>query len=140
MRILVALAVVFAFHATTASGQPAVTACDGDITVVRVSQIKPSSSLQAFMKAQDAHLAWYRAQGFKNNDIYSARVLVMDEKTKAMRYSDGEVLTVHVRPPASSGTGPISAKDQAGWDGYVKLYRDASDIKTEYTVCMPKKH
>lgn len=136
--VLVSLALFLATAATPALAQSAMPKCDGDIAIIRISQIKPTSNLQAFMKAQDAHLAWYRANGYKTNEIYSARVMVSDDKGKTMRYSDNEVMTFHVRPPAGTSDTAISSKDKAGWDAYVKMYRDSSDIKTEYFICMPK--
>ena len=106
--------------------------CDGDLAIVRVSQLKPTGSLQGFMKAQDAHLAWYRKRGHKDNEIYSARVIVRDEASQSFRYSDTDIMTFHVRPPGAMQT-------DAEWDAYVKMYRDQSDIKSDYMVCLPKK-
>ena len=59
-----------------------------------------------------------------------------DPKTNTFKYSDTEVIAFHVRPP--SGRPSVAAKDQAGWDAYVKQYRDSSDIKAEYMACLPK--
>ncbi len=87
------------------------------------------------MAAVAAHKAWYRSHGFNNNVIVASRVIVHDEKTKTFSYSDAEVVTHHVRPPGPSQVGP---KHDAAWDAYVKQYRDTSDIKSEYTTCMPK--
>lgn len=106
--------------------------CDGDLALIRVSQLKPTGSLQGFMKAQEAHLAWYRKRGHKDNEIYSARVIVRDDTSKSFRYSDTEIMTFHVRPPGEMTT-------DAEWDAYVKMYRDNSDIKSEHMVCLPKK-
>lgn len=109
-------------------------ACDGDIAQVRVSAIKPGA-MQGFMAAVAAHKAWYRAHGFTDNVIVTSKVLVRDEKTGAMKYSDSEVISYHVRPPRRAEVGP---KRDAAWDAYVKQYRDTSDLKSEYTTCMPK--
>lgn len=132
---------VLAFLASTAAAPAAAQtapACDGDLAVVRVSQIKSTSSLDAFMKAQEAHIAWYRKQGFTDNHIYTTRVVVSDPTTKTMQYSDTEVMSFHVRPPSGGGGMSVASKDQAGWDAYVKQYRDASDMKSEHIVCLPK--
>ena len=138
MRQILAVITFFAaLSAAPVSAQTMPPACDGDIAIVRVTQIKPTSSVGAYMTAQAAHLAWYRKQGFTNNQIYSSRVIVTDPATKSMKYSDTDVVAFHVRPPSSGGTS-IAAKDQAGWDAYVKRYRDSSEIKSEYMVCWPK--
>ena len=52
------------------------------------------------MKAVEAHKAWYRSHGFKDNVIVASRVILTDEKTHAMKYSDTEVVTYHVWLPA----------------------------------------
>jgi len=124
---LVALAAI-----PSAFAQNAMPACDGDIAIVRVSAIKPGQ-MQAFMSAVAAHKAWYRSHGFNDNVIVASRVMLRDEKTGALNYSDSEVVTYHVRPPRQAD----SRKD-AAWDAYVKQYRDSSDIKNEYITCMPK--
>lgn len=136
-KVLIALTYLTALSGTPLLAQSAAPTCDGDPAIVRVSQLKPTSNYQAFLKAQDAHLAWYRKNGFTDNLIYSSRVMVVDDKTKTMKYSDTDVVAFHVRPPAGGGSSAAS-KDQAGWDAYVKLYRDSSDLKAEYPVCLPK--
>jgi hypothetical protein len=120
---LVALAALPAF------AQPAPPACDGDIAVVRISEIKPAGSVQGFMAAVAAHKAWYRAHGITNNDVFAVRVVDEQDPTT---YSNKVVLTYHINPP----TAPVS-RDEA-YENYVKLYRDNSEIKTTYVTCMPK--
>jgi hypothetical protein len=136
-RILTIVAFLFLASAPVTAQTMAPT-CDGDLAIVRISQLRPASSLGAFMKAQEAHIAWYRKNGFLNNQIYTTRILVADPATKAMKYSDTEVMSFHVRPPASAAGMSVSSKDQAGWDAYVALYRTAAELKAEYTVCLPK--
>ena len=131
MRTLVALALLCVVPSSMARGQNGTVACNGDIATVRLSQIKPTSSLPVFMKAMDAHRAWYRSHGFTNNEIFGARVIVVDAATKTEKYSDTEILTFHVRPP-------VVGKPDAAWDAYVRQYRDSADIQNEYRVCMPK--
>jgi hypothetical protein len=134
MRNAVFLAVLAALQVPSAFAQNALPACDGDIAIVRVSAIKPGG-MQGFMAAVAAHKAWYRDHGFKDNVIVASKVILRDDKTGAMRYSDAEVVTYHVRPPGGAQT---QAKRDAAWDVYVKQYRDTSDIKSEYMTCMPK--
>jgi hypothetical protein len=138
-QILFILASLAAVSVGSASAQT-MPACNGDIAIVRVSQIKPTSSLAAFMKAQEAHIAWYRKNGFTDNQIYSSPVIVTDPKTKTSKYSDTEIIAFHVRPPSGVNGASVASKDQASWDAYVKLYRDSSDIKSDYIVCLPKNH
>ncbi len=134
MRITLFLTAMAAVQATSVLAQNAPPACDGNITIVRVSQIKPGG-MPAFMAAVAAHKAWYRANGVIDNEIVTSRVINRDEKTGAMTYSDTEVISYHIRPPAQDR---IPKRGDAAWNAYVKQYRDSSDIKSEYTTCMPK--
>jgi hypothetical protein len=59
--------------------------------------------------------------------------MVRDEKTHAQAYSDKQFLTFHIYSTA----GPAPKHDDA-YDAFVKLYRENSDIKSEYNVCLPK--
>jgi hypothetical protein len=109
-------------------------ACDGNIVVVRVSEIKPGH-LDEFMAAATAHTAWYRANGITDNEIIISRVIVRDKTTGAQSYSDHEVLSYHINPPGQART---PNRGDAAWNAYVKQYRDSSEIKNEYMTCMPK--
>lgn len=132
MRTAIVLAALAALQIPAAFAQRP--ACDGAIAIVRVSTIKPGA-MDGFMAAVAVHKAWYRSHGFKDNVIVASKIMIRDEKTGAMHYSDTEVLTYHVNPPNGKET---QAKKDAAWDAYVKQYRDTSDIKTEYMTCMPK--
>lgn len=134
MRTAIFLAALAALQIPAALAQSGLPACKGDIAVVRVSTIKPGA-MEGFMAAVAAHKAWYRDHGFKDNVIVASKVMVEDESTHTIKYSDTEVVTYHIRPPGSAQT---QAKKDAGWDAYVKQYRDTSDIKSEYMTCMPK--
>lgn len=132
--VLVGLAAVCAAPVVA---KPAAPKCDGNRAIVRIVEIKSTSSLHAYRDAQNAHIAWYRKNGFKNNKIFYSQVMVEDVKTKAMKYSETEVIGFHLRPPSSSNP-LIATKDQAGWDAFVKKYNDSSHIKAEYIVCLPQ--
>ena len=125
MRVGLCLAALAVFQGSSALAQNAPLACDGDIAVVRVSAIKPGA-MPGFMAAVAAHKAWYRSHGFGDNVIVASRVVLVDDTTGVMKYSDTEVITYHVRPP---GREELAAKRDAAWDAYVKQYRDTSDIK-----------
>jgi len=135
MRFAFLLTTIAALQGATAFAQSTMPACDGDITVVRVSQIKPGGCMQGFMAAVAAHKAWYRANGYTDNEILAARVLVRDQKTGGLKYSDTEVLTYHLRLPDMAN---LANRGDAAWNAYVKLYRDNSEIKSEYVTCMPR--
>jgi len=134
MRGALFLAAFAALQVSSAFAQNALPACDGDIAVVRISAIKPGA-MPGFLAAVAAHKAWYRSHGFNDNVIVTSRVILTDDKTGAMKYSDAEVVSYHVRPPGGKET---EAKKDAAWDAYVKQYRDTSDIKNSYLTCMPK--
>ena len=108
---------------------------DGTYAMIRVSEIKPSGSINGFLAGVAAHKAWYRSDGITDNDVYATRVVVQDDKTKALSYSDKQIMTFHINPPGAART---PKRGDAAWNAYVKMYQDNSDIKTEVYTCMPK--
>ena len=118
----------------TAATQSPRPACVGNFATVRVSAITPTGSMEGFMKAVAAHREWYRSHGQGDHEIFVARIVVRDETTRAQSYSAKEVMTYHVHPTSSQ---PEPQHD-AAYDAFVKLYRDNSDIKQQYNICMPK--
>jgi hypothetical protein len=109
-------------------------ACDGNIVIVRLSEIKPGH-MSDFTAATAAHKAWYRNNGIKDNEIINSRVIVRDQASGAQSYSDSQILSYHINPPSNS---KIPNRGDAAWNAYVKQYRDSSEIKNEYVTCMPK--
>jgi hypothetical protein len=108
--------------------------CDGNFATVRISAITPAGSIEGFMKAVAAHKEWYRSHGQPGHEIFASRILVRDETTRAQSYSEKEVMTYHIQPASDQ---PEPKHDEA-YDAFVKLYRENSDIKQQYNICMPK--
>ena len=117
-----------------ATGELAAPPCDGDVANVRLTEITPTGTMQGYLKALDAHRAWYRAHGFTGNDIFAARVMIPEPGTKTLKYSETQVLAFHIRPPFMPG----STGHDPAWDAFHQLYRENSIIKTSYNICMPK--
>src|SRR5579863_8045963 len=126
--ILSALSISSAF--LTAQSTPL--ACDGRIATVRVSEIKPTGSVEGFLAAVAAHKAWTISHGLTNDEIFATRVILRDEKSREQTYSTKELMTFHIH--GSRQPGP---KHDEAYDAFVKLYRDNSDIKSAYDICLP---
>jgi hypothetical protein len=105
--------------------------CNGNFQIVRVSGIKPGGSMDGFLKAVEAHKAWYKSHGFKDNEIRAEKIMMQDPATHKWKDSDQEIMVVHVRPPQG-------VKRDAAWESFVKQYADNSEIKSERFVCVPK--
>jgi hypothetical protein len=135
MRFALYSIAFLALQAGSTFAQNAMPTCDGDITIVRVFQIKTGGSMAGFMAAVAAQKAWYKANGVTDNEIQASRVLVKDTAAGGMKYSDTEVLTYHVHPPSEERTPEIGDSD---WNAFEKQYKDNADLKSEYTTCMPK--
>jgi len=108
--------------------------CDGDIANVRLIQITPKGTMANYLKALDAHRAWYRAHGFTKNQIFAAKVMVLDKASNSYKCAKDQMLSFHIAPPFMPG----STGHDAAWDAFHNLYRENSDIKTTFNVCMPK--
>ena len=107
-------------------------ACDGRRATVRISEITLNGTAKGFMDAVAAHKAWLMSHGLTNDEIVTVPVIVRDEKTRAQSYSDKQFWSIHIQ--GSKGPGP---KHDEAYDAFVKMYRDNSDIKSAYDVCVP---
>jgi hypothetical protein len=134
MRIMLFLFSFLALQTAPLFAQGAMPPCKGEMTIVRVSEVKPGA-MKSFMAAVDAHQAWYRKNGISDDHIFASRVYEKDAKSGAEKLSEKEVLTFHVNPPDSKHT---PNRNDDAWKAYVKMYRDSSDLKSEYLTCMPK--
>ena len=128
--IALAAGVLFAGHAYA---QPASLACNGEMTVVRVSKLKPGATLAQFEDAVHDHMAWYRSHGFTQNTQVIGKLVKRDPATRAPVYATDEVVTIHRNSPMGS-----AVKPDAAWDAYVAKYRKVSDIESEVYACIPK--
>jgi hypothetical protein len=105
--------------------------CDGEFSIVRISAIRPTGSIEGFMKAVEAQKAWYRSHGYKDNKIYTRKIFILDPVSGKWQYADKEVMVIHVRPPQS-------VERDAAWRAFVKQYRDNSQIERAYFTCATK--
>ena len=129
--LLIAIALSTAVH-PSAFGQTQPLACEGRIATVRVSEIKPEGSVSGFLAAVAAHKAWYVSHGVTNDEILAMPVINRDATTRAQSYSDKQFMSFHIH--GSRQPGP---KHDDAYEAFVKLYRDNSDIKSEYNICLP---
>jgi hypothetical protein len=135
VRYILTLTLFVVLYTASSFAQNGMPACDGDFAVVRVSQISAGGTVAGFMDAVKDHLAWYRANGIQDNIIVASRIVLMDKDKGPSKYSETEVMTYHIRPPAEDR---IPKRGDDAWKAYVKKYRDNSEIKSEYVTCMPK--
>ncbi len=106
--------------------------CEGRRATVRVSDITATGSVKGFMDAVAAHRAWVFSHGLTKDEITTVPVIARDDRTKARSYSDKQFLSIHIH--GSDGPEPKHDED---YDAFVKMYRDNSDIKSAYDVCLP---
>jgi hypothetical protein len=130
-KILLALTLLTASVPLLAQS-PAPLACDGRRATVRISEITPSGTVKGFMAAAAAHRAWVMSHGLTKDEIITIPVIVRDEKTHAQSYSDKQFWSIHIH--GSDGPGP---KHDEAYDAFVKMYRENSDIKSAYDICLP---
>jgi hypothetical protein len=122
--LLAAALVTPAAFAQTATPPP----CDGAYAIVRVSDIKPDSSMDKFLAAIAAQKAWYAANR-PEDKIFVSRIT----QRGASDYSATEAITYHFYGAASSS----EPKHDAAFDAFVKLFSDSSTIKATYLTCIP---
>jgi hypothetical protein len=113
-------------------GQSAPLACEGRHATVRVSEITAAGTAKGFMEAVAAHRAWVLSHGLTKDEIITVPVIVRDEKTHARSYSDKQFWSIHIH-----GSNAPDPKHDEAYDAFVKMYRDNSDIKSSYDICVP---
>ena len=106
--------------------------CDGEIWVIRKSEIIPGGTLDGFKKAVADHNAWYRKNAVTGNAQRVGRVIVM-AKDQPPKLADTIVVTVHVNAPHDEDKLP---RNDAAWKTFVAEYRANSKIIEETPVCM----
>ncbi len=131
-RLLIILSgCIVLFSAATASAQQAspVMACNGNMNVIRVSEIKPGM-MPTFLKAVAAQTAWYKSKG--SSDVIGVeRVLEQNPSTKSYQISETSVITTHIE------TQKQPTQDDA-YKAFVALFSSSSTIKTSYLTCLAK--
>jgi len=137
-RLLFAVAVFStpltpAFGPVPAVAQQALAAnpCQGDLNVVRISEIKPGM-MAKFLAAVAAQQAWYKGAG-TTDKIEVMRIMDRDPNTKAYSLSETQAITTH-----SMSTSAKNPAHDAGYDAFVAMFGASSTIKTTYTTCMAK--
>ena len=126
------LAITFLTGSVSLFAQTAPLACDGRTATVRVSEITPNGTAKGFMDAVAAHKAWVSSHGLTKDQIITVPVIVRDEKTHERSYSAQQFWSIHIH--GSNAPGP---KHDDAYDAFVKMYRDNSDIKSAYDICLP---
>lgn len=117
---------VLGFTSTAALlAQQAMPACDGRMSILRLSEIKPGM-MDTFLQAATAQQAWYT----KNGSADTIHVLrVMNGQTH--EWSTTEAMSDHVE----TGAQP---KQDEGYAAFVKLFQQSSTIKTQWLTCEKK--
>ena len=134
LGVLCASAVIA--QSPTAAPAPAASvmpACAGTVENIRLSEITLGGSVEKFMEAVAAQKAWYAAHHY-DDQIFASRILVQNSATKLYSYSETEVLSYHFYSAATVNGEP---PHDAGWDAFVKLYKDTSKIKQATLTCVP---
>ncbi len=136
MRLLMASAVAIFLAQSSISlhAQTPQQNCAGVLVAVRISDIRPDSSLQKFLAAVEAQKAWYASHGYKDDKIFVSQIVVRTTDTKNFTFTGQQVMTYHYYSQASSKS-PVH---DAAWDAFVKMYADSSVVKESILNCIPK--
>jgi hypothetical protein len=126
--MLAALVAVILPGAVAAQSAAPAACKTGELTRVRLSKIKPGGTMAGFNQAVAAHIAWYKAHGFKMTQRVAPVLVTANGKQQVSR---DEVMTF------SAGDNVPRDKHDGGWDAFVAKYRANSTVEKETIVCMP---
>jgi hypothetical protein len=101
----------------------------GQLVSLRINTVKPGAK-DAYEKAARDHIAWYRSHGYKENRLLTGPVIT-GARGEGWTASETEYASLHMDAP-----GVPPDKRDAGWDAYVKAYRETSDLAVEKFVCL----
>lgn len=118
--------------AAQAADNPQALCPNGQLVIVRTSQIKPEGSKAGFDKAVADNQAWYVAHGQTKNKQVGGRVLTRDKAT-GWSVSPDMVATVHVNPP-----GPEAGPADAAWNAFVAEYQANTNMVSQTMICLDK--
>jgi hypothetical protein len=99
---------------------------------VQISDITATGTAKGFMDAVAAHRAWLVSHGLTKDEVITVPVFVRDEQTRVRSYSDKQFWSIHIH-----GSKDPEPKHDEAYDAFVKMYRDNSDIKLAYDICLP---
>lgn len=102
---------------------------NGQLAIIRFSEIKPTGSKAGFAKAAADNQAWYASHGLTQNHQVAGVVLMRDEKGNWTE-SPNAVVTVHTNPP-----GPTAPAPDDAWKAFVAEYDANSTMKNQATIC-----
>ena len=119
-------------HSVTLFAQGPSLVCDGHRATVRISDITATGTAKGFMDAVAAHRAWLMSHGLTKDEVITVPVIVRDEQTRVRSYSDKQFWSIHIH-----GSKDPEPKHDEAYDAFVKMYRDNSDIKSAYDICLP---
>ena len=131
MKRLLLASTLFASSVTLFAQGPTLV-CDGRRATVRVSDITATGTAKAFMDAVAAHRAWLASHGLSKDEVITVPVIVRDEQTRVRSYSDKQFWSIHIH-----GSKDPEPKHDEAYDAFVKTYRDNSNVKSAYNICLP---
>jgi hypothetical protein len=101
--------------------------CAGELQVLRLSKLKPGTTMADFEKVVAQHMAWYRSHG------YTANVQRIGQVMTPQGMASDQVYTAHINPP-----GVPRDKHDAGWDAFVAAYAAISEVSSTQLICFAK--
>jgi len=131
MRKLLLASTLLACSMTLFAQDPSLV-CDGRRATVRISDITATGTAKGFMDAVAAHRIWLASHGLTKDEVITVPLIVRDEQTRVRSYSDKQFWSIHIH-----GSKDPEPKHDEAYDAFVKMYRDNSDIKSAYDICLP---
>lgn len=103
----------------------------GDMTTVRVSQLKPGGTVEGLRKAMADHARWYADHGFTADKFAVGQVMAYDRALRRRAPAKDRFVMLHWH------TSDVPrAKQDAAWQAYVAQYAANSRIESTTVVCM----
>jgi len=131
MRLLISCLAVIGLQSVVSTSA----ACDGVVSILRISNYVEGGSETGVRAASDQHNAWYRERGVTENLQIIIPMLDYDADADAIVDDTARVATLHINAPAGDSTDPV--KGDAAWQAFIEAYSANTAVTDTYILCLP---
>lgn len=135
-KIVMSLAIVTSMLVAGTALAQEENACDGVVSILRISNYLGTGSETGLRDASAKHDAWYKSHGVTKNKQVVIPLLEYDMDTDSFTKDTSRVATLHLNSVASA-----SSRDYIGdnaWNEFIALYNENTEVTESVIACLPK--
>ena len=111
-------------------------ACDGTVSILRISNYVGTGSETGLREASAKHDAWYKSHGVTENKQVVIPLLEYDRDTDSFTKDTSRVATLHLNSIASAESQEYRGDN--AWNEFIALYNENTEVTESVIACLPK--